>query len=88
MSAEVSDNYIQQAYGRPLKVGLKQRSARSFGLKWTVSHPPFLHMQQPDRVFYRAVVNMQNMKMTLLAVDSVSAGAPPRGMGHCVPGRK
>ncbi|ATG38122.1 hypothetical protein PhaeoP23_03969 (plasmid) [Phaeobacter piscinae] len=74
-------------YGQPVLADLKQKSTASFVLRWVVEHPGGLGGPEPTTVHYRAVPNLRNLKITVVASETGRNRAQQRGTGVCAAGR-
>lgn len=81
--AAVSNNWIEMSYGQPVLANLKRKSEASIVLNWEVDHPGGLGGPEPATVHYRAVLNMRNLKITVLASEPGGSGTRQRGTGSC-----
>lgn len=81
--AAVNNSWIETAYGQPVLASLKRKSQASFVLRWEVEHPGDLGGPAPTTVHFRAILNIQNLKITVLASEAGGSRAQQRGTGSC-----
>ncbi|WP_411353101.1 hypothetical protein PNH50_18980 (plasmid) [Leisingera aquaemixtae] len=81
--AAVGSRLVMGAYGQPVLADLQKKGAGSYVLRWEVEPPGSLGGPVPATVQYRAVLNMQNHKITVLAADTGGYPGLQRAAGTC-----
>ncbi|WP_458877273.1 hypothetical protein [Arenibacterium sp. CAU 1754] len=83
-SAEAYDDYIHKSYGKPIKVGFSQSSARTYQFIWEVRKRTGAESGAHNAAQYRALLNFKTGKIIYTAVPAENGNSSPQGEGKCI----
>lgn len=83
-SAEAYDDYIHKSYGKPIKVGFSQSSARTYQFIWEVKNRPVSDAGDLNAAQFRALLNFKTGKIIYTAMPGGNGNSTPQGEGKCI----
>lgn len=81
----VYDYFIKEFHGQAMPVSFSRRKDHIFTFNWRLAEVGYSDSIGSDSPQYRAMLNLQAMKMNQTVVLQAMDGAPLRGQGKCKP---